>query len=225
MRYVKFADLDTLVRIRCSLSRSYPDLDVRDFVASEHTGGADTDVVSIGGPAWNTLAASLQPILPVQIVEAENDDDDYATISLESFDGERIWKGRELKGNDALEDISVVARLTNPVGRKFFLFMGALTKGVLGGAMAFTDKGIGVRNTSFVQSLVGNKDYLVLFRSLYIGTKVTPTLLEQASDMEVFCSDAGTNRWVQVTREAMITTRCRGYKLHMPDLCLANARR
>ena len=194
VRYAKLADLDTVVFLKSNLLRVYPKAKFRDFVSSEHNGGGDGTLFLIGGPSWNTQTRAVQTVLPVKFYEDCSDKDDYLLIESEGYSGDKVLRTEEINGTRSMRDVSVFARITRENGKKTFLFMGALTKGVLGSAKAVLGSSLSVRNACFLVDLVEDNDFVCVFYSHFLGSDVVTTNLEK-DRVVIFYSISGTNIW------------------------------
>jgi hypothetical protein len=165
LRYAKFADLDSLIFVKTHLAQTASDVTVRDFSPSEYY---DTDaqrLVVIGGPPWNAKYREFLPQLPYHFEPHPLGEDDPLVIpQLGVVIGPR-WTPR----GQLLQDVAVFTRLTLAQGTTVFLLAGCLTLGVLGAAKCFLQGRHGARNAEYIDTLVGERDFVLVTEARRVG--------------------------------------------------------
>lgn len=166
VRYVRFADLDSLIYVRTRLVQALPSVHIRDFCPSEyHEATADTFVV-IGGPAWNANFREFLPQLPFFFEPHLLGEDDPLVIpQLGDTKLGPAWTPR----SEHLSDVAVFVRLTLRQGTTVFLLGGCLTLGVLGAAKCFLQDARGAANIRYITELVGDRDFVLVTEAVRLG--------------------------------------------------------
>ncbi len=178
LRYAKFADLDSLVHLKVSLSKMFPNLRLKDFTSEEHRTADYGGMIIIGGPAWNHRFRAFQNLLPISFIERPEDQDDSLVIREEfGIPHREMMPIFDSKGA-VVRDVSVICRLTDVHGRTIFIFAGCLTLGVLGAARALLGRNIGLKNSKYVHSKFGENDFVITFYSDHIEHESMPRLFD-----------------------------------------------
>lgn len=176
--YAKFADLDSLIHLKVSLTKLFPNIGLRDFTARDHKNSDYRGLIVIGGPAWNLRSKALQDFLPISFISKGEEEDDTLIIRKSyGIDHKEIGPIVNESGK-VLKDVSVVARLTDVSERTIFLFAGCLTFGVLGAVKSLLGSHVGMRNSRYVEKKFEGDDFVLVFYSEYLEHETFAPILE-----------------------------------------------
>jgi hypothetical protein len=165
LRYAKFADLDSLVYVRSRLAQVCPDSAVRDFSPSEHFGTDAQTLIVIGGPPWNAKFREFLPQLPFHFEPHPLGEDDPLVVPQLALRLAPRWTA----SNQLIEDVAVITRLTLARGTTVYLLAGCLTLGVLSAAQCFLHGERGAGNVAFLDSAVGDADFVLVIEARRVG--------------------------------------------------------
>jgi len=166
LRYAKFADLDTLIYLKYSIAKLYPNLNVRDFSPSEYFDTHTDALFVVGGPPWNAKFREFQSQLPFHFISRPLGEDDPLHVhGIDNVLFTPTWR----EGGVLSRDILVFARMVVGSGVPVFLIGGCLTAGVLGSAIVFLDREVAPRNCRFVLDAVGPSDFAVVAEASMAG--------------------------------------------------------
>ena len=175
LKYLSFADLDTLFYLQEKTKDHFPQCRAANFRSDRYSDSQSTISLIIGGPVWNEIARSIQAALPLKFTDGGEGHDDPV---VEMVDGTPVIHGPIVSGAHLEADISYLARLDMRDGSQTFLISGCRTYGVLGAAKAFLENSVASANIQLVQKLSQDGDFVVAFITKVINSRVIPTKLD-----------------------------------------------
>lgn len=136
----KFGDIDSLVQILISLSRSFPSADIEFYTDEEYNNMGRTlhteNLITVGGPSLNSVTESYIGETPFQY--NKNNSGDW--VLKNTIDG-NTWETQTDSETDIL-DHGVFAKLPHPddPSKRLIMIHGITTYGVFGSALAFASQ-------------------------------------------------------------------------------------
>lgn len=136
----KYGDIDAFVWTIVSLSKTFTNLEIEYYTSEEFKNTSERQMIDhtvvIGGPDFNSIAASLMNDIPYSYTTTE--DDEVAlrdNVSGENYQSEFSTDGH----NELITDHGFFAKIPNPnnPNREVIMISGLHTHGVYGTALAF----------------------------------------------------------------------------------------
>ncbi|HFD31690.1 MAG TPA: hypothetical protein ENJ28_03095 [Gammaproteobacteria bacterium] len=176
LRYSKFADIDSLIYVKTHLYSVDSTLVITDYTSEEYNHSVNEAQIVVGGPAWNRIAREYQKILPVKFEDGGDGCDDPLVVKY----GDNVDKLIPVvENNQLIHDISCFARLSVGSKKKVYLVSGCRTLGVLGSATVFLSSECAGNNIEWLSSIVGDSDFVVVFRTQPFYGTVSPAILSR----------------------------------------------
>ncbi len=178
LKYLSFADLDTLFFLQEKTKDYFPSSRTANFRSDKYEDSRSTTSLVIGGPAWNEIARNIQHSLPLKFTDGGDGHDDPVT---EFVNGEFVFH-RPIENNSQIEsDISYLARLDMRDGSYTFLISGCRTYGVLGAAKAFFESSVAPANIQLIYNLCQERDFVIAFTTKVIANRAIPSKLDSTT--------------------------------------------
>jgi hypothetical protein len=195
LRYSKFADIDSLVYVKVHLKAIDHNSTITDFTSGEYYQSIEECQVVIGGPAWNRISKEYQKILPTKFEDGGDGNDDPLVIR---DGGERTIYLPKQENGSLIFDMSLFARLRHGLKERVYLLSGCRTLGVMGASKAFLAEDSAPDNIKFISKLVGDSDFVVVFKTKpFYGTVSTINLNEDSIEV-LFVLDESTSKFERV---------------------------
>lgn len=175
LRYLKFADLDTLFYLRSKLFQYFPNKAIFEYTSDEYSFQSNSNCLIIGGPVWNTIAQDFQKTLPLRFIDGGVGKDDPVE---DCFRDDKCKFYPELRESEIVSDISYFARINQGDKTNAFLISGCRTLGVLGAAKVFCEESVSSQNINLISDLAEENDFILVFKTRVIGSRIIPTLLK-----------------------------------------------
>lgn len=176
LKYLSYADLDTLFYIQEKSRHHFPLCRTANFRSDKYQDSSSTSSLVVGGPVWNEVAKNIQAALPLRFIDGGDGNDDPIA---EYVDGKEILHSPLLVEGVLECDVSYLARVDMHDGSHTFLISGCRTYGVLGAAKAFFEPSTASANIQFIESWCGSSDFVIAFYTRVINNRVIPTKLDE----------------------------------------------
>jgi len=183
LKYLSYADLDTLFYLQEKTREHFPRSKTANFHSEKYSDTEKTTSLIVGGPVWNVVARNIQSSLPLKFVDGS---DGYDDPVLEILDDQQILHAPKVSDGVLEYDISYFAKIDMNDGSYSFLVSGCRTYGVLSAAKAFFESSVAGQNIALIQRICDRNDFVIVFKSRVISNRVIPVQLDCSSVLSFY---------------------------------------
>jgi hypothetical protein len=183
-----YGDLDALFDLHGHLRATNPDNPVH--LRRGATSDLPNHLVVLGGIAWNDITRRLNAMLPLPVMQVEDEKIHSGEIFVAEVGADHIepflprWQeddpGTADKPGILLEDVGMLARLPNPYNglRTLTYCNGIHSRGVLGAVRSLIDPAVSDDNERYLEeTFAGSDRFVILIRVAVLGGQtVSPSL-------------------------------------------------
>lgn len=178
-RMYRYADVDALIELWGHLRASNPEITITHRLSSEVVADdLSSHLVLVGGTGWNVVTKRLlKTLAQMPVAQISVDDVPTGEIFRAGPDGKHFRP--EMDGDELLEDVGLLARLTNPFNhnRTITICNGIHSRGVLGAVRSLTDAAVRERNEAYLSRTFPEGSFAVLMRVPVLnGEAISPDL-------------------------------------------------